>query len=112
VTEVSSGESVRGHFESFGNDIDSDKFRGVEWKKLKSIPMGYVEVKIHRLLDTIDAAKKEIARLSRHKTVDTKKTCLTCAKGPRGDCGYARGFYQSVGRVCSRSKKELYEPMW
>ena len=99
-------------FDNMASNIDSDKFRGIEWTKLKSIPREFIELKINLLLISINNAKQEIKSLSTLKTTPTKKSCLTCAKSPKKDCSYAKGYYKTIGKFCSDKQKEQYHPMW
>ena len=64
--------------EKCGND--SDKYRGVQFRRLEKIPEGYVKRKIEELNGTIQWAWGETDRLKKLKTFKEKTDCRTCAR--------------------------------
>jgi hypothetical protein len=111
IAKIESYEIAREHFEGQANTIDSNKFRGIEWSKIKRIPKEFVQFKIQQSLNRIESAKREINEFSKLKTVSIKKSCLICGNGPEKECPYAKGYYKNIGVICSK-KKEQFTQMW
>ena len=79
-------DSIQDYLDEISSNINSEHFRGYDYKILNYIPTEFIENRITDYVDNIKYYKKEINRLSRLKTKKIKNSCNNCCNGPRKDC--------------------------